>query len=579
MAVSPVVTEVGFGSTPTVEPLNTDPAFEQIKTELTVDPLSTNLNPTTETINLGALRDMGFLPQPEVLVDQALHMGIDATTGLALDPATADLASQYKVAALANSPKFIEQGYRSDIMNAMAAGAFYAYVQTLEATDPASLDAYRIAEGNIYLTGQLADNRLVVTFVDDDGFHYLRSNTEGGDMLLAFIRDNNVSEQSVNAMIRRGIDKGMFSHVPHAAVESVAQVVLDNTPGLNTAAPVPAPVEAPPQAVAEDPFQNPAGVEFGFADFSLSDVPVYAATDPRAANLADIRAEILQLGVPFAHVLNPTGGWTTVINSGIGQDTSIGDTSFGATSLGFTLSQLRQEPTADLVNREMFQARVNHIFNTAGGEDSPIFSVSGNVGVSFLNDDNVLVQGREFVELDPVTGEEIWQTFDVIASPDQATRLAIQLSARGDFPISEDGFLTLLATAGYLGGRSTTKYDDLLDAITGDSEVVIETQHEVAELLRRQDTAALFSTLLRVGYRSGDLNVGVAYDPLNNTLNLDAALRVAESLGLSTDINLNDGQLTIGGQVQFNTGDLEVTLSGRTGTVEEVIQFGIRARF
>ena len=242
MAVSPVVTEVGFGSTPTVETLNTDPAFEQIKTELTVDPLSTNLTPTTETINLGALRDMGFLPQPQVLVDQALHMGIDATTGLALDPATADLASQYKVAALANSPKFIEQGYRSDIMNAMAAGAFYGYVQTLEATDPDSLDAYRIAEGNIYLTGQLADNRLVVTFVDDDGFHYLRSNTEGGDMLLAFIRDNNVSEQSVNAMIRRGIDKGMFSHVPHAAVESVAQVVLDNTPGLHQSTPTPAPI-------------------------------------------------------------------------------------------------------------------------------------------------------------------------------------------------------------------------------------------------------------------------------------------------------------------------------------------------
>lgn len=251
MAMSPIVTGVGIGSTPTVETLNTDLTFEQINTDLTVDPLSTNLISTTETINLGSLRDMGLLPPSQVLVDQALNMGVGLDTSLALDPATANLASDFKVAALANSPKFIQQGYRPDIMNAIAAGIFNGYVQTLEATDPAALDPYRISEGSIYLTGQLADNRLVFSQIDNDGLqHYLRANSDAAELVLTFIRGNNVPPERANALIQRGVEKGMFAHVPHAAVGDVARVVLDNTPGLTS--PAPAPVSPPEPVGAPD---------------------------------------------------------------------------------------------------------------------------------------------------------------------------------------------------------------------------------------------------------------------------------------------------------------------------------------
>ncbi|MGY6570572.1 MAG: hypothetical protein ACXIVE_16400 [Salinarimonas sp.] len=251
MSLTSIATDIAVGGATgaiqTIEPISTELTFETPTPDLmvpTVDPLNTNLIATTETINLGALRDMGLLPPPQVMVDQALHLGIDATTGLALDPVHADLATQYKIAALGNSPKFIEQGFRSDLMNAMAAGAFFGYVQTLEANSPELLDPYRISAGSLYITGQLANNRLVVSYVNDGGYHFLRANSESAEVLLAYIRSNNMRPQSVHAIIERGIERGLFSHVPHAAVENVAQVILNNTPGFNQPelAPAPAPV-------------------------------------------------------------------------------------------------------------------------------------------------------------------------------------------------------------------------------------------------------------------------------------------------------------------------------------------------
>jgi len=120
-------------------------------------------------------------------------------------------------------------------------------VQTLEATDPAALDPYRISEGAIYLTGQFADNRPVFSQIDDNGLHhYLRATSENAEIALAFIRGNNVPPERANALIESGVEKGLFAHVPHAGVEDVARVVIDNTPGLTSPAPAPAPAEAAP---------------------------------------------------------------------------------------------------------------------------------------------------------------------------------------------------------------------------------------------------------------------------------------------------------------------------------------------
>lgn len=565
MALSPVTVGVEFGSVPTVSPIDQGFNFGSVDFNFGFEPIKTDFTFSQERINLGSLRDAGFLPPPQILVDQALSRGIDATTGLALDPVNADLASQYKIAALGNSPKFIEQGFRADLMHATAAGIFNGYVQTLEATDPRSLDPYRISTG-IYLIDQLADGRRVFSFLNDDGFHYVRSNLERGDTLLAYIRSNEMSPSDAQRLIQRGLETNLFSFVPHQAVEDVAQVILANTVGVDMAAPAPA---VAPVEVAEDPFQNPADSDFSFAEgVSLAGVPVIPAVDPRAADLAYVRHALGIQGVPFAHIEGPNGGLTTIVQEEIDPRTS-----FQA-----TMSQLRQLPENENFNVEQFMARLGHIINTTASGESPIFAIGGGIGVQFLSQDSVNINAREFVNFDPVTGETTFDEFNIVAGANQAARLLLNMTAAAGIPIGEDAFLTLSAMVAYQQGHSTQQYDDTLNALR-DPFIDIPDLSGVAELVQRQDTPALLSTLLRVQARVGDVAIGVGYDPLNNIVNVDALARATQALQLGADVSITEAGISVGGQALLNTGGIQLNVHGRTGPAGSEIQGGFTLPF
>jgi hypothetical protein len=412
-----------------------------------IGPQASDLTFTTQTIELAPLRDMGLLPPSTVLVDQAFALGAELNTGLGLDPATAELVSDYKFSALANSPKMMEQGVRTDLMNAMAAGVFNGYVQTLEATDPAALDHYRIVEGNIYLTGQLADNRLVFSFIDEEGFHYLRPKKDSGESLLAFIRDNNMSAEQAARIINRGVEKGIFAHVPHAAVEMVAEVLVNNIPGaLRPDASIEPPVAPPPPVEQRHPLQNPFldGTDFRFAsEYSLSEIPEFAISEgTEAANLQP--HELLSLvpnEVPFMEVKRPDGMIATVVRQMLDDQTTL------------EISRAVMQPALDAngITREEVGFRLNHIRDLQAYPEQPplTFTIGGSMNLTVTEQGPVVIEGSIIDAINPETGQPTQMSPFQIVAPNngQAVTMLATLSAGLGVPLSRDELITLSALA------------------------------------------------------------------------------------------------------------------------------------